>query len=247
VTDIIKKVKNPWGSAPNTLLNDKHISLKAKGLYTFMESKAGGWVFSASRLEKLLKESRKSILTAMSELKDNGWLSYKKNKDGSGVYELLGSYVAESPFVMPQSQNAPNPKSQNDTVPKGDSISKKEKALSSKKDYSSEKNRFDVFRESYPKKKSVRGLDTEFNYFINKHKDWKKVLPILESLKLTVASFGQTDPQFVPDFRKFICNRHWEMYQQNDSIPTLNHKTAEENENLAKEREREQYLEAQAS
>ena len=244
MTDIIKKVKNPWGSAPNTLLNDKHISLKAKGLYTFMESKAGGWVFSASRLEKLLKESRKSILTAMSELKDNGWLSYKKNKDGSGVYELLGSYVAESPFVMPQSQNAPNPKSQNDTVPKGDSISKKEKALSSKKDYSSEKNRFDVVREKYPGRK--RGLDTEFNNFI-KHKDWNDVLTNLERLPITLDSFDTTDKKYVPAFMVFINQRKWEELENELNDKVVNHKSIEENENLAKEREREQYLEAQAS
>ena len=244
MTDIIKKVKNPWGSAPNTLLNDKHISLKAKGLYTFMESKAGGWVFSASRLEKLLKESRKSILTAMSELKDNGWLSYKKNKDGSGVYELLGSYVAESPFVIPQSQNAPNPKSQNDTVPKGDSISKKEKALSSKKDYSSEKNRFDVVREKYPGRK--RGLDTEFNNFI-KHKDWNDVLTNLERLPITLDSFDTTDKKYVPAFMVFINQRKWEELENELKDKVVNHKSIEENENLAKEREREQYLEAQAS
>lgn len=244
MTDIIKKVKNPWGSAPNTLLNDKHISLKAKGLYTFMESKAGGWVFSASRLEKLLKESRKSILTAMSELKDNGWLSYKKNKDGSGVYELLGSYVAESPFVIPQSQNAPNPKSQNDTVPKGDSISKKEKALSSKKDYSSEKNRFDVVREKYPGRK--RGLDTEFNNFI-KHKDWNDVLTNLERLPITLDSFDTTDKKYVPAFMVFINQRKWEELENELNDKVVNHKSVEENENLAKERELEQYLEAQAS
>ena len=244
MTDIIKKVKNPWGSAPNTLLNDKHISLKAKGLYTFMESKAGGWVFSASRLEKLLKESRKSILTAMSELKDNGWLSYKKNKDGSGVYELLGSYVAESPFVMPQSQNAPNPKSQNDTVPKGDSISKKEKALSSKKDYSSEKNRFDVVREKYPGRK--RGLDTEFNNFI-KHKDWNDVLTNLERLPITLDSFDTTDKKYVPAFMVFINQRKWEEVENELKDKVVNHKSIEENENLAKERELKQYLEAQAS
>ena len=244
MTDIIKKVKNPWGSAPNTLLNDKHISLKAKGLYTFMESKAGGWVFSASRLEKLLKESRKSILTAMSELKDNGWLSYKKNKDGSGVYELLGSYVAESPFVMPQSQNAPNPKSQNDTVPKGDSISKKEKALSSKKDYSSEKNRFDVVREKYPGRK--RGLDTEFDNFI-KHKDWNDVLTNLERLPITLDSFDTTDKKYVPAFMVFINQRKWEELENELNDKVVNHKSIEENENLAKERELKQYLEAQAS
>ena len=31
MTDILTKQKHPWGSAPNVLLNDQNISLKAKG------------------------------------------------------------------------------------------------------------------------------------------------------------------------------------------------------------------------
>ena len=58
MTDILQKEKHPWGSAPNVLLNDQDISLKAKGLYAFMDSKSDGWIFSASRLEKLLKRKR---------------------------------------------------------------------------------------------------------------------------------------------------------------------------------------------
>lgn len=242
MTDILKKEKHPWGSAPNVLLNDQSISLKAKGLYAFMDSKNDGWIFSASRLEKLLKESRKSILTAMSELKDNGWLSYQKNRDGSGVYTLLGRYVAIDPNPIPKSQNAQNPKSQNDTVPKRDSISKKDS--SSKKDYSSEKLRFDKFRTKYLGKK--RGLDTEFDNFI-RHRDWEKALTNLERLNLTLDSFNTTDKKYVPALMVFINQRHWEYFEQDQFTNLVSHKTAEENERLAKERERQQYLEAQAS
>ena len=45
----------------------------------------------------------------------------------------------------------------------------------------------------------------------------------------------------------FINQRHWEYFQQEQSTNLVNHKTAEENEKAAKERERQQYLEAQAS
>ena len=70
----------------------------------------------------------------------------------------------------------------------------------------------------------------------------------VEKLKLTVESFGATRKlNIFLNFCKFIGNRFWEAHEHDDSIPTLNHKTAEENENLAKERELEQYLEAQAS
>ena len=113
------------------------------------------------------------------------------------------------------------------------------------KDYYEEKLIFDQFRKSYPKKKSVRGLDTEFYYFIKKHKDWKKVLPILESLNLTLATFGQTDPQFIPDFSKFIFNRHWEMYQDQDNPQPVSYKEAEKNTEAALKREYEDYLKAQ--
>ena len=45
MTDILQKEKHPWGSAPNVLLNDQDISLKAKDLYAFMDSKSDGWIF----------------------------------------------------------------------------------------------------------------------------------------------------------------------------------------------------------
>ena len=76
-------------------------------------------------------------------------------------------------------------------------------------------------------------------------KIYEGILPILESLNLTLATFGQTDPQFIPDFSKFIFNRHWEMYQDQDNYQPVSYKEAEKNTEAALKREYEDYLKAQ--
>ena len=134
----LRNKKNPYGSCPRKLLEDKNISLKAKALYAFMECKPDGWNFTASSMASQLKESRKTILIAMEELKASGWMIYHKKIGGSGVYELIGNYV-----LSPKSENdtmvlqSPSPKTtrcRNDTVSKRDCINKK--------DYSNKNNYF---------------------------------------------------------------------------------------------------------
>jgi len=123
----LKKQKAPWGSSPNALLWDREISLKAKGLYCFMESKPNDWNFTAGSMSKQLKESRKTILAAMAELKDFGFLSYKKLRDGSGQYELLRLYLepkSENDTMASESQRAIPARCKNDTVSKTDCINK---------------------------------------------------------------------------------------------------------------------------
>lgn len=110
------------------------------------------------------------------------------------------------------------------------------------KDYHAEKLRFDVFRKKYIGKK--RGLDTEFDNF-KKHKDWEIVLPELEVLDLTLDSFDTKDKKFVPALRVFINQRRWEEILPEFDSQILDHKTAEENERLAEERDRQQFYEAQ--
>lgn len=72
----------------NDLLNDKNLSLKAKGIYSFMFSKPDGFNFTIRSMSKLLLEGQRSIMGALQELKDMGWVNYSKNNDGSGVYFL---------------------------------------------------------------------------------------------------------------------------------------------------------------
>ena len=130
MSNTLRKPKNPYGSSPRKLLEDRNISLKAKGIYAFMECKIDGWNFTASSMASQLKESRKTILVAMQELKANGWLTYHKNRDGSGVYELIGNYVTslqpENGTMLLQSHSPKSTRCKKHTVSKTDCINKKD-------------------------------------------------------------------------------------------------------------------------
>ena len=143
MSNTLRKSKNPYGSSPRKLLEDKNISLKAKGIYAFMECKIDGWNFTASSMASQLKESRKTILVAMQELKANGWLTYHKNRDGSGVYLLIGNYVTspqpENDTMLLQSHSPKSTRCKNDTVPKTDCINKKD--YSNKNNLSNKNNK----------------------------------------------------------------------------------------------------------
>jgi hypothetical protein len=143
MSNTLRKPKNPYGSSPRKLLEDKNISLKAKGLYAFMECKIDGWNFTASSMASQLKESRKTILVAMQELKANSWLTYHKNRDGSGVYELIGNYVTspqpENDTMLLQSHSPKSTRCKNDTVSKTDCINKKD--YSNKNNLSNKNNK----------------------------------------------------------------------------------------------------------
>ena len=143
MSNTLRNPKNPYGSSPRKLLEDKNISLKAKGIYAFMECKIDGWNFTTSSMASQLKESRKTILVAMQELKATGWLTYHKNKDGSGVYELIGNYVIspkpENDTMVLQSQSSKSTRCKNITVQKTDCINKKD--YSNKNDLSNKNNR----------------------------------------------------------------------------------------------------------
>ncbi len=143
MSNTLRKPKNPYGSSPRKLLEDKNISLKAKGIYAFMECKIDGWNFTASSMASQLKESRKTILVAMQELKANGWMTYHKNRDGSGVYELIGNYVispeSENDTMVLQSHSPKSTRCKNDTVQKTDCINKKD--YSNKNNLSNKNNK----------------------------------------------------------------------------------------------------------
>jgi len=143
MSNTLRKPKNPYGSSPRKLLEDRNISLKAKGIYAFMECKIDGWNFTASSMASQLKESRKTILVAMQELKANGWLTYHKNRDGSGVYELIGNYVTspqpENDTMLFQSHSPKSTRCKNDTVSKTDCINKKD--YSNKNNLSNKNNK----------------------------------------------------------------------------------------------------------
>jgi hypothetical protein len=83
------KIRNThrFGTTPNTLLNNPEISLKAKGLYGYMDSKPETWDFTIKGMVSQLKESFDAVRGAINELETAGYLARQQFKDEKGQWD----------------------------------------------------------------------------------------------------------------------------------------------------------------
>jgi len=90
-------IPEKYGQTPNKLLNNSDITLKAKGLFGFLQSKPNGWKFSAFRISKQTKDGPESVRTALKELEENGCLKRKAVRDENGKWNGYDYYLLEPP------------------------------------------------------------------------------------------------------------------------------------------------------
>lgn len=82
----IEKNKN-YTVMSNYHLRDKNLSLKAKGLLSFMLSLPEDWDYSINGLVHCLKEGKKTVVIVLNELKAFGYLEIKKVRNEKGLFE----------------------------------------------------------------------------------------------------------------------------------------------------------------
>lgn len=101
-----KNIKRPFGWEPNEIIFNPNLSLKAKGLWLYMNSKPEGWHFASERIADECSDGITSIRAGLKELADAGLLTWKKQGDGRIIYTL------EMDAILP----VENPKSENLTL-----------------------------------------------------------------------------------------------------------------------------------
>ena len=164
----VSKNKN-YTVMSNYHLRDKNISLKAKGLLSWMLSNDNDWDYSINGIVSNCKESETAIESALAELKDFGYLEITKlmpNQTDSGrieyVYNVFEQPKQEGGFLPLESQEVENPVQRNtiarstkrriNTIPKGivrEDPSTKETSSDNVSDYERH-----MYTEEKPKKKS---------------------------------------------------------------------------------------------
>ena len=82
------KILNRYATIPNHLLNDKSISLKAKGMYAFIQSKPEGWDFSAEKISHLIREGLPTVQSTLKELEASGYLSRFRFQNEKGYWDV---------------------------------------------------------------------------------------------------------------------------------------------------------------
>ena len=95
---VSKNKDNPYVQINKTCLNDPSLSLKAKGLLSYLLSKPDDWVVHRSEVLKHCTDGKDSLQTAINELKNSGYLKIVPEKDNKGI--IIG--WATNVFEVPQ-------------------------------------------------------------------------------------------------------------------------------------------------
>jgi hypothetical protein len=101
-------------------LNSVDISFKAKGLYAYIQSKPDNWEFSAERIAKQVKEGLPSVVSALKELENFGYLVRKRYQNNKGFW--IVDYLL---YEIPNEENlyAGNPMQENPNIGNPSNIS----------------------------------------------------------------------------------------------------------------------------
>ena len=108
----IEKTKN-YTVMSNYHLRDKNLSLKAKGLLSFMLSLPEDWDYSLNGLCAVCKEQERAIKSTLKELKEYGYLVIEKVRGDKGYFEY-NYLIYEQPIELEKDKD--NPEVQNPPV-----------------------------------------------------------------------------------------------------------------------------------
>lgn len=117
-------IKRRYATTPNKLLKNKSISLKAKGMFGFLQGKPDNWKFSAERITIQNKDGITAVRNALTELEKVGYLKRKPARNKIGKWDGYDYILLEKP-------SAENPPTGKPSTDKWVTLSKKD---NSKKD-----------------------------------------------------------------------------------------------------------------
>ena len=114
----INKTKN-YTIMSNSHFKEKGMSLKAKGLLSLMLSLPDDWSYNISGLVKLSKDGRDSVMSALGELEEFGYLRREQLVDDKGRFAGIEYHIYEEPQTentFSEKPTSDNQKSANPTL-----------------------------------------------------------------------------------------------------------------------------------
>lgn len=95
----VEKNKN-YTTISNYHLQDKNLSLKAKGLLTIVLSLPPDWVISLEGLQSLSKDGAASVRASLDELEKNGYLTRSRGRRLDGTLQCVQYTFLEVPETV---------------------------------------------------------------------------------------------------------------------------------------------------
>jgi len=185
---------------PNNILNDENLSLKAKGLFAFLQSKPDGWSFSVERISAQTKDGKDSVRSTLRELEESGLLHRVPRKDESGKWSGYDYILSEKPSS--ENPSTVIPSSENTVTLSNKDNSKKDIVIKNKNiNAQAELERlFDEFWQEYPKKIAKKKAQQIFFRILKKKKNKQ---PLFNEIMTGLKKYKQT-PQWKKDNGAYI-------------------------------------------
>lgn len=95
----LKKYTSQYTQTPNKIIDHKKMSLKAKGLWTFLNSKPNDWDFSVRGTASFNKDGKDGITAGMKELEMFGYLKRVPIKGSSGQWDGHDYHLFDQPQI----------------------------------------------------------------------------------------------------------------------------------------------------
>lgn len=92
-----ERVPGQFVSVDKEYIYDYRLSMKAKGIMTYILSRPDDWQFYVTEIVKNTKDSKDAISTGIKELMDCGYIERYRKRDEKGVLREYVYLVYESP------------------------------------------------------------------------------------------------------------------------------------------------------
>ena len=213
-------VKGIW--IPIEIWKDKNLTWNEKILFLEIDSytsKDKDCYFSNEYISELLGISLTNASKTISSLIEKGYI-IKTKFDGRKRYIKSALSYSTSQTCQERQPSHVCAYNVNTSTMNDDLINKDNKKEKTKEEIKELKEKFTNFVSLYKKAGGrVRGVDTEFNDFIKRHKDWKLVIPYLEiAIKRETKARNQArlEKRFFPEMKNLQTylgkQRAWELY-----------------------------------
>ena len=204
-------IQERFAQIPNSLVNNKDVSLRAKWLYALMQSKSDWWEFSSDRLANESKEWVWAVKSALRELEEAWYLIRRKWRSDIGQWEWEHILLA-----IPNQPAVENPPTVNPPTVKPSTVNRPtNKERYNKKDITIKKEQYICsFIEKYPKQRLVsKSKVTE--KLLKFDEDLLKIINDSLFLFLSHWEKEKTEVKYIPMAMTWLNQERWEIPPDN--------------------------------
>ena len=207
--------KNDYSVISNYLFKDKCLSLRGKGLLALILSLPDEWKYSIEGLATLVPDGRNTVIKALDELMDLGYIVRKQETDENGkftgyVYDIYEEPCTCNPFTETR-------KTENDTL-SNTNISNTNIVNTNSSNtpiipakIAKRKEMFAQFWEAYPKckrKVDKKGCERKFIKIENLEQIFPDIMASLEMWKKS-KQWTKDNGEYIPLTSKWINQEYW--------------------------------------